>query len=316
MFGLLLLTVFLPTVALADSDGTVTADVTKSRSAALESDFWTPEKFLSAQTINISLPEKSPLSRAATNALDGPPRQIDGVQDQANQTKSRVLSSTGRHVYTTGRIFWTVGLYTYSCSGVVVASTTGDLILTSGNCVFNTAALSWYINNNWVFVPGYYNGYAPYGIWTPRKMWMRTEFASSTPDYNYDVGFVALNKRNGYSIQSYVGSQGLGFNWPRYQFTYSFGYPTNLFGGLWLVYCAGYAQSPSRLLTGYNGQGLACTMGAGAAGGPRLQNFIESTGSGYVTSVNSFSRSDIPNVLHGAYFDSNLYSTYNLAQLG
>ena len=322
MICFLLLVVFLPAIASVNNDGTVTTDVVKSRLATPDSDdqaskdFWTAEKFLSAQVLNISAPKTASLSRAVTNVPNGPPTQFNGVQNQANQTKGRALSSTGRHIYTTGRVFWTVGATTYSCSGVVVPSSTGDLILTSGNCVFNTAALSWYINNNWVFVPGYYNGYAPYGIWSPRRMWLRTEFASTTPNYNYDVGFVALNRLSGWSIQGYVGSQGLGFNWPRLQLTYSFGYPTNLFSGLWLTYCAGYAQSPSGSLGGYYGQGLGCTMGAGSAGGPRLQNFVESTGAGYVTSVNSFSRSDIPNILHGAYFDSNLLSTYNLAQVG
>jgi hypothetical protein len=266
--------------------------------------------------LNISLPKTPLLSRAAPTLRVGPPTQFDGAQNQANRTKGRALSTTGRHLYTTGRAFWTVGPSTYSCSGVVVPSTTGDLILTSANCIYNTAALTWYRNNSWVFVPGYYNGYAPYGVWPARQLWMRSEFASRTPNYNYDVGFVALNRLSGWSIQAYVGSQGIGFNQPRLQLTYSFGYPTNLFGGLWLTYCAGNAQSPSGSLSGYNGQGLGCTMGPGSAGGPRLQYFVESTGVGYVTSVNSFSRSDLPNILHGAYFDSNLLSAYNTARVG
>ena len=322
MICLLLLAVFLPAIASVNTDGTVVVDVVKSRSATPGNDdqaskeFWTADKFLSAQVLNISVPTTASLSRAAAYVPNGPPTQFDGVQNQGNQTKTRALSSTGRHIYTTGRVFWTLGAYTYSCSGVVVPSWSGDLILTSGNCVFNTATLSWYINNNWVFVPGYYNGIAPYGIWSPRRMWVRTEFATTTPNYNYDVGFVALNRLSRWSIQGYVGSQSIAFNWPRLQYTYTFGYPTNLFNGLWLTYCAGYAQNPSGLLGGYYGQGVACTMGAGSAGGPRLQNFAESTGIGYVTSVNSFTRSDIPNILHGAYFDSTLLLTYNVAQVG
>lgn len=157
MICLLLLVVFLPAIASVSIDGIATVNVVESRSAIpgsddkLAEDFWTAEKFLSAQVLNMSIPKTASLPRGATNVPNGPATQFSGVQNQANQTKGRALSSTGRHLYTTGRVFWILGSTIYSCSGIVLPSSTGDLILTSGNCVFNTATLSWYINNKWVF---------------------------------------------------------------------------------------------------------------------------------------------------------------------
>jgi hypothetical protein len=54
-------------------------------------------------------------------------------------------------------------------------------------------------------------------------------------------------------------------------------------------------------------------MGHGCSGGPWLQNVVDSTGVGYVTSVNSFLINNVPNVINGPYFDSNVKSLYDQA---
>ncbi len=150
--------------------------------------------------------------------------------------------------------------------------------------------------------------------------------ASSTPflitqaygtyrDINYDVAFVALSTLNQRYIQAVVGAQRywIQFNEPRLAYINSFGYPVNLDLGRYLKNCTGYAQASKYTCNKYIGQGLSCTMGPGCSGGPWLQNVVNSTGVGYVTSVNSFLYDDAPNVINGPYFDSNVKSLYDSA---
>jgi hypothetical protein len=54
-------------------------------------------------------------------------------------------------------------------------------------------------------------------------------------------------------------------------------------------------------------------MGGGCSGGPWLQNVVDTTGIGYVTSVNSFTISNVPNVINGPYFDANTKYLYQSA---
>ena len=295
------------------------ADVFRPRALSLDTfsqqlnDYWTKERLENAKLLDIKLPNLSSKTIAIdSNITTGPPSSIPGSLPTSNMTSSKAISSTGRQVYTTGRVFWKSGTSSYSCSASVIQSNSGDLISTAGHCVYDTDRKTWYNNNNWVFIPAYSNGNKPYGTWPGRRFTAQNAWLSSA-DFNYDVGLVALQTLNGKHIQSVVGAQGISFNQPRGAYTYSFGYPSNINNGETLQSCASYTQKTQYNPNTYFGQGLPCIMGQGCSGGPWLQNFVTSTGLGYVTSVNSFTVVGISNVMNGPYFDSNIKTLYNSA---
>ena len=62
--------------------------------------------------------------------------------------------------------------------------------------------------------------------------------------------------------------------------------------------------------SGYHGQRLQCDMAGGSSGGPWLQLYNTDSGTGFVTSVNSFILSGQSNAMHGPYFSNDVHSLY------
>ncbi|CAF4055468.1 unnamed protein product [Adineta steineri] len=284
------------------------------RSRSMSVDFWTPERMKAAKEPVVILPPNGKnTSRSLSISNNGPQATILGRTPAATSPLGRALNVRGRYVATTGRVFWscTANIMSY-CSASVIASTSGDVIVTAGHCVYDTSTLQWLTSCNWIFVPAYYNGTAPYGKWPAREVTALTSWTQSSPNYNYDVGFVALSLLNGRHITEITGSQSVGFNYPRNQPTYSFGYPLNLDQGEILQVCSGIPGASKYTTNSYAGQGLSnCYMTGGCSGGPWLQQFDESTGIGVTYSVNSFTYSLAPNTINGPVFDSNIQSLWN-----
>ena len=276
--------------------------------------YWTSERLETAKPLDIVLPAL-PRGRTATNTnfTTGPTSSIPGTVPTNSSLLGKAISSNGRQVYTTGKVFFRgADGGNYMCSAAIVSSNTGDLVSTAGHCVYDATNKVWY-NSYWVFIPAYSNGNRPYGTWAGRNFITFNGWTNSG-DWNFDVAFVALSTLNGRHIQSVLGSQGIGWNFARWQKTYSFGYPYNINNGETRSQCVANAQSPSGAASTYRGQRLPCNMRQGCSGGPWLQNVVESTGVGYVTSVNSFLITNLPNYIFGPYFDSNVASLYNTAK--
>lgn len=164
-----------------------------------------------------------------------------------------------------------------------------------------------------MFIPAYANGNRPYGT-RPARNFIALKGWTERRDFDYEVAFVALSRVSGRHIQSYLGAQGIRFNFARLQYTHAFGYPGNLNNGQILRSCVAYSQNPTGAGSDFYGQRLPCNMGGGSSGGPWLQNVNEATGVGSVTSVNSFGHSSIPNFMYGPYFDSTIRSLYDTAK--
>ncbi|UJR16949.1 hypothetical protein I4U23_003847 [Adineta vaga] len=283
------------------------------RPRSMSVDFWTAERMKAAKE-PVAVPSVNNMNIGRTVAIpSGPSVTVPGRKPDASSPLGRVLNTRGLHVATTGRVFWSCSSNSLSCcSASVVPSTSGDVIVTAGHCVYDTTALKWLINCNWIFVPAYYNGTAPYGRWPARQVAALNSWTQSNPNFNYDVAFVALSLVNGKHINQLTGSQSLGFNYPRNRPTYAFGYPVNLAKGEVLQLCTGIPSASRYTANSYVGQGLSnCYMTGGCSGGPWLQSFNESTGSGVTYSVNSFTYSLAPNTMNGPVFDSNIQTLWN-----
>ncbi|HET6187879.1 MAG TPA: hypothetical protein VFE59_12905 [Trebonia sp.] len=65
-------------------------------------------------------------------------------------------------------------------------------------------------NTDIVFIPGYHDGIAPYGVWTPDKLIVDPRWARSS-DPDFDVGFVVLQPDDGKNIEDVLGADQIGY---------------------------------------------------------------------------------------------------------
>jgi V8-like Glu-specific endopeptidase len=215
---------------------------------------------------------------------------------------------------TTGKVFFTTTgngqTENWVCSASTVNSNGKDAVLTAGHCVYGSLGgevpgEGWH--SNWMFVPDYYYGYAPYGVWTARQLWTLSSYYNNQ-DEGDDIGAAVMNTNSsGQHIVNVVGGQGLAWNWAENQYVYDFGYPAAPpFNGMSLQYCNGgefnwpYVSST---------MGLACNFTGGSSGGPWLRSFGGEFG--YINGVNDFGYSSLPGEIFSAYFGNNADSLYN-----
>jgi V8-like Glu-specific endopeptidase len=81
-------------------------------------------------------------------------------------------------------VFGTLNGQNYVCSAGTVNSPAGDMVFTAGHCV-NDGNGNW--ATNWVYVPAYYYGQTPYGMWTASTLTTFNGWRFGG-DLNYDVG--------------------------------------------------------------------------------------------------------------------------------
>jgi V8-like Glu-specific endopeptidase len=91
----------------------------------------------------------------------------------------------------------------HHCTASVVDSPAGDVIVTAGHCLTSGTT------TNDVFVPGYRDGSAPYGVWQISSVVQDSAWTSSQ-DPDDDVSFAVVEPLNGRSLESVVGSYTLG----------------------------------------------------------------------------------------------------------
>jgi hypothetical protein len=83
------------------------------------------------------------------------------------------------------------------CTGSVVHSSTGDLILTAAHCLANGFPAT--------FVPGFANAAAPSNVWTIDSVYLDPLWVASQ-DPRVDYAFARVSRRGGGSIEAEVGS--------------------------------------------------------------------------------------------------------------
>jgi hypothetical protein len=214
----------------------------------------------------------------------------------------------GAVVDTTGKVFFTLGGTNYVCSGSATSSANRDVVLTAGHCVNEGPGA---YATNWAFVPAYDDGVRPHGTFTARSLVTTSQWADSG-DFDYDVAFAVMNTLGGQHLTDVVGGQGIGFNQPRGDLTYAFGYPAaHPYDGTDIAYC--YDTVFQDTYYGSQDQGMDCNMTGGSSGGPWLADFSTTAGVGLLSSVNSFGYRGVRDVMWGPYFGSVAQSAYTTA---
>ncbi|MGW0196079.1 trypsin-like serine peptidase [Nonomuraea sp. NPDC003201] len=310
------------------------ADSWSERRSVLQ--YWTPQRMLAAQPLGDPPPrrgqssgptegspwasrngsvQRSSWSTGSGAATRGAAWSVAGTQAVNQRLQAVVPNSPGLRwtdggaiVRTTGRVFFTTAEGgNASCSGSAVTSANESVVMTAGHCVkMNGAA-----HRNWVFVPGFDNGRRPFGTWVATSL-LTTQQWNANEDINFDVAAAVVAPLQGQTLTDVVGGQGIAFNQPRGRQMFSFGYPAAApFDGSRLIYCSGRTFNDTVQT---RDQGLRCNMTGGSSGGPWFQGFNESTGLGWLNSVNSFKYDFAPQFMFGPFFGNEAMAVYQSAQ--
>ena len=270
--------------------------------AAGAADYWTAERMQSAIPGDV-LAGKA-LERGNRSSADivekGKPSTTKATRGKQTIAKSEVPVS---HI---GKVFFTLGGSNYVCSGNAVSSANGSTVSTAGHCVNEGPGA---YATNFVFVPAYENGNAPYGKWAARALYAPTQWVTNG-DMAYDTGFAVVNRNaQNQTLTSVVGGSGVAFNQARGLTYKSYGYPAAApFNGETLKSCTGTAtDDPNN--PQFGSQGIPCDMTGGSSGGPW---FIGTSSDGVQNSINSYGYNRSA-VMYGPYWGSVIQSTYNSA---
>jgi V8-like Glu-specific endopeptidase len=318
----------------------VNANGSAKASAAHIRAFWTRDRLLSARNADVLHAKPGaavqPGAHSAKPQTSGPPARVAGALPakqlaaghRSAPVARRAAGSFGSPWYlpsylppatTSGKVFFTTtgGGYTqyWQCSASTVNSGGKDIVITAGHCVYGSLGgevpgEGWH--GNWMFIPDYSNGNAPYGTWTARQLWTLSNYyntGGSMADEGDDIGAAVMNTNSyGQHIVNVVGGQGIEWNYPYYQYVYDFGYPAQSpFNGQVLDYCNGGEFNWGWVVP--NTMGLNCNFNGGSSGGPWLSSFNGEWG--YINGVNDFGYSSLPNYIFAGYFGSNAGNLYN-----
>ncbi len=276
--------------------------------------FWTADRMRGATPLDL-LPAnglsalKAPERRGSPTVVPPTsPAKHAGASVKSFPQPGGPWTAGGAVVKTSGRVFFTFQGRTASCSGNSVTSQNGSTVITAGHCVKYQG--SWH--TNWVFVPAYDNGQAPYGQWSATKTFSTSQWVASE-DINYDVGAAVVAPLNGQTLTQTVGAQGLSFNGGYNKPMYAFGFPAaSPYDGTKLIHCSGNSSKDFLFSQDHS---LGCNMTGGSSGGPWFTSFSEATGTGLQASVNSFGYVFLPNRMFGPYFGNDAKSVYDKAQV-
>ncbi|MFD5410903.1 trypsin-like serine peptidase [Streptomyces nojiriensis] len=293
--------------ALTAAGPSIAADAPASFRQQHTGGFWTAERMRGAAPLDVTAVPGAARTPVATSATPTTIAPTAAASPTAFPQAGGAWTGGGAVVKTSGRVFFTMGDRTASCSGDSVTSANGSTVITAGHCVKYQGA--WH--TNWVFVPAYNNGSAPYGQWSATKTFATDQWAASE-DMNMDVGLAVVAPLNGQTLSQAVGAQGIAFNGGYNKKMYSFGFPAAApYDGTKLVYCSGNSGKDFLLTKDH---GLGCNMTGGSSGGPWFQDFNEATGLGTQVSVNSFGYTFLPNRMYGPYFGNEAKAAYDKAQ--
>ncbi|MCW2980717.1 MAG: hypothetical protein JWO14_2444, partial [Solirubrobacterales bacterium] len=204
----------------------------------------------------------------------------------------------------------------YQCSGSVIDSPAGDVVLTAGHCVIDpeTGAIA----ESVIFDPGYRETVKPYGDFAASSFVTTPEWSSTagTPD-PYEAGDLALlvlapNTKTGESVEATVGALRVTFEQPREQTYTQWGYPgeSPYNGEILYSHTTPYAGVDPAYPAAVRPIKIASDFTAGASGGPWT---VGPARAPTVLSLTDYYYEGDPRHLYGAYFGSAARKVYETA---
>jgi V8-like Glu-specific endopeptidase len=201
-----------------------------------------------------------------------------------------------------GKVFFTDNKgANYVCSGSALVSANQSLVWTAGHCV-NEGPGAYY--KNFLFVPAYRDGAAPYGKFAASEL-LTTSGWLGSGQWGVDLGAAVVGTNaSGQTLSAAVAEAPIVFNATRNQAYWMYGYPAaKKFNGLRLRVCQ-TAWSRDDTSATPASMGASCDMTGGSSGGPWV------TASGAVASVVSYYYQSLSNMLFGPHLESEAQSLY------
>ncbi|WP_260615946.1 serine protease [Microbispora sp. KK1-11] len=114
-----------------------------------------------------------------------------GVVSSSGEKKATGTSKNVNLPRTTGKVFFIGADHKpHWCTATALQSLHKNLVATAGHCVYDTVKDK-DLMDKWVFVPGYYNGKTPYGIYVGKMAFTHFDF-TTYGDGDFDYAFVAV----------------------------------------------------------------------------------------------------------------------------
>lgn len=144
---------------------------------------WTAAKLKAAKSYHRYSTAVGGRKSSTKASADGKPGVVQptGTKRSAGRSKNVNLPTT------VGRVFFEVDGKPYYCSASAVQSRYRNLVVTAGHCVYDTKKNK--AVDKFVFIPGYYQGKAPWGIYVGAKLHTHYDF-DVYEDYDRDYAFV------------------------------------------------------------------------------------------------------------------------------
>lgn len=191
------------------------------------------------------------------------------------------------------------------CTASVVASPGHDLLMTAAHCIHGGKGHDY--NTDVVFIPGYQDGTTPYGVWTPRKLLVAQQWASSS-DPDFDVGFVVLQPLDGKNIEEVLGANQIGFDAGFEHLVRVTGYPASADAP---VTCINRTSQQSARQVKFECGGFF----GGTSGSPWLTKFDPRTRTGTIVGVIGGYQEggDTDAISYSAYLNGDIHQLYQEA---
>jgi V8-like Glu-specific endopeptidase len=191
------------------------------------------------------------------------------------------------------------------CTASVVASPGHDLLMTAAHCIHGGKGRGY--NADIVFIPGYLDGATPYGVWTPRKLLVAPQWASSS-DPDFDVGFVVLQPLDGKNIEDVLGANQIGFDAGFEHLVRVTGYPASADAP---VTCINRTSQQSARQVKFECGGFF----GGTSGSPWLTSFDPQTRTGTIVGVIGGYQEggDTDAISYSAYLNGDIRQLYDQA---
>ncbi|HET9344607.1 MAG TPA: hypothetical protein VFO05_02805 [Candidatus Limnocylindrales bacterium] len=279
--------------------------------------YWTPARLQSAVARDFVRTDHGFAPRAK-------PGSGSGAITGASWTKG------GAILKASGKVYFSMAGGNWVCSGSVVSDhrTGSSIVLTAGHCAYDETEdgnLDGFATN-WVFIPEYDTNptltncqNTRWGCWTADALVVHEGYATAgsfnTQATLHDFAFAVVGpggKSGTAQLDTTVGSFPITFSGNfSGQKLYAFGYPAaGKYHGNDLTYCAGNVFTDE--FNGDDTWAMACGMTGGSSGGPWLSGFSENTGSGTLSSLNSYGYNGIKN-MYGPKFNTDTSAVYGAA---
>jgi len=186
-------------------------------------------------------------------------------------------------------------LTSHDCTGSVVASPAGDVVITAAHCVYGSSGAE----THQAFVPDYDDGSMPYGVWDVSAVYVAPLWIADR-DPDYDVAFITVHKSGSDTpIQDVVGADTLAVDQSYTALTQVVGYPSDTDQP---ISCTNYTTEFTSTQLQWDCDGYP----GGTSGSPFLTDVDPQTGRGTVVGVigGYETGGDSPNVSYSVRFGS------------